>query len=352
MSKKQKMGKVIIKIVIILLVLVALIGISYSWFKAVIEGNEESKTVTLQAGKLEITYVDGPELNVQNIVPGWTASKTFTVQNTGDDSQTYKIAWATLENNFINRADLKYSITSTNGGGTLSQTQIPNSDNNIIIIDNITIPVNTIQTYTITIQYLLTQYNQNSDKERTLSGKIEVLDFEDTTIAPQTSTGSVSTETVVDTLYEKTMTDVLNAMYPVGSIYTSTSSTNPHDIIGGEWTRIKDTFLLAAGDTYTADDGTHTTATAGSADAVLVSHSHTVNTYHRHGMENIFSAGSGGSGSAYVNQNSRNSVVRYTDYQGNTAAPTTTEGESGTGKNMPPYLTMYVWKRCPDTGCL
>ena len=345
MNKKRKTSKLIIEIVIILLVLVVLMGISYAWFKTVIKGNEDAKTITIRAGKLEITYVDGPELNVQNIVPGWTASKTFTVQNTGDDSQTYKIAWATLENNFINRADLKYSITSTNGGGTLSQTQIPNSDNNIIIIDNITIPVNTIQTYTITIQYLLTQYNQNSDKERTLSGKIEVLDFEDTTIAPQTSTGSVSTETVVDTLYEKTMTDVLNAMYPVGSIYTSTSSTNPHDIIGGEWTRIKDTFLLAAGDTYTADDGTHTTATAGSADAVLVSHSHTVNTYHRHGMGNIFSGGSGGSSYAFKMTDGRLLQTKYTDYQGSTAAPTTTVGESGIGKNMPPYLTVYMWKR-------
>ena len=41
-------------------------------------------------------------------------------------------------------------------------------------------------------------------------------------------------------------------MYPVGSIYQTTSSTfNPQTAWGGTWERIKDRFLLAAGDTYT-----------------------------------------------------------------------------------------------------
>lgn len=46
---------------------------------------------------------------------------------------------------------------------------------------------------------------------------------------------------------------LLDYCYPVGSIYTSTNSTPPAELFGGgTWTQIKDTFLLAAGDTYTA----------------------------------------------------------------------------------------------------
>lgn len=45
---------------------------------------------------------------------------------------------------------------------------------------------------------------------------------------------------------------LLNMIYPVGSIYMSVSSTDPGTIFGGTWERIKDRFLLAAGDTYTA----------------------------------------------------------------------------------------------------
>lgn len=41
-------------------------------------------------------------------------------------------------------------------------------------------------------------------------------------------------------------------VYPIGSIYMSTSSTSPASMFGGTWTQIKDRFLLAAGDTYAA----------------------------------------------------------------------------------------------------
>lgn len=44
----------------------------------------------------------------------------------------------------------------------------------------------------------------------------------------------------------------LAQLYPVGSIYLSVKDTNPSTFIGGTWERIKDRFLLAAGDSYAA----------------------------------------------------------------------------------------------------
>jgi hypothetical protein len=43
----------------------------------------------------------------------------------------------------------------------------------------------------------------------------------------------------------------LEGIYPVGSVYISVSDTDPGTLFGGTWERLKDRFLLAAGDTYT-----------------------------------------------------------------------------------------------------
>lgn len=69
--------------------------------------------------------------------------------------------------------------------------------------------------------------------------------------------------------------DLVSILYPVGSIYMSTNSTNPKDLFGiGEWEQIKDTFLMSAGTTYGA--GT----TGGTA-----SHTHSIG--HTHGVPGV-----------------------------------------------------------------
>lgn len=106
----------------------------------------------------------------------------------------------------------------------------------------------------------------------------------------------------------------------------SVSSTNPGNLFGGTWTQIKDTFLLSAGDTYTAG------STGGEA-------THTLTTdempAHKHG--NPYILGSFGGGGNWVCD--PGSAANY--------APNSTASAGG-GKahnNMPPYLTVYMWKR-------
>lgn len=56
--------------------------------------------------------------------------------------------------------------------------------------------------------------------------------------------------------------DIINIVYPVGSIYMSVNDTDPSLLFHGTWERIKDRFLLASGDTYSAGstggEATHT----------------------------------------------------------------------------------------------
>lgn len=46
--------------------------------------------------------------------------------------------------------------------------------------------------------------------------------------------------------------NLLDIIYPVGSIYFSTSGTSPASSIGGTWTQIKDAVIAASGSTYSS----------------------------------------------------------------------------------------------------
>ena len=67
--------------------------------------------------------------------------------------------------------------------------------------------------------------------------------------------------------------------YPIGSIYMSLDATSPADIFGGVWERLKDRFLMPAGDTYAA--GT----TGGSAEQTLLVDNMPAHTHTRGTME-------------------------------------------------------------------
>ena len=111
--------------------------------------------------------------------------------------------------------------------------------------------------------------------------------------------------------------------YPVGSVYISFVSTSPASLFGGEWTQIRDRFLVGVGSSYAAG------ATGGEATHKLTvdelpSHSHN---YSFPGNE---SGGEwyGASGTA----------------KGNTVA-TTAVGGGAAHENRPPYYAVYMWRR-------
>ena len=75
--------------------------------------------------------------------------------------------------------------------------------------------------------------------------------------------------------------NTVSAVYPVGAVYISFNNTDPSLLFGGTWQRIKDTFLLANGDTYAAN------TTGGSATKTITvnnlpAHNHTVNSSGSH----------------------------------------------------------------------
>ena len=119
----------------------------------------------------------------------------------------------------------------------------------------------------------------------------------------------------------------------------SVSSTSPATLFGGVWERIEDTFLLSSGNSYELGD------TGGSEDAVVVAHTHPLENedYYFTGKKKTASGTTqrvtvptSGSNYGYVSTDSS----AFGNFYG-----TKSKGVDGTGKNMPPYLVINVWKR-------
>lgn len=126
---------------------------------------------------------------------------------------------------------------------------------------------------------------------------------------------------------------LLDLIHPVGSIYWSTNITSPGTLFGGTWEQIKDTFILAAGDSYSAG------STGGEANHTLTidelpSHRH----YLKYGNVYI----------GYLNSNAAQSNNQAL-YKYNVSREDALYGEDMGGNqphnNMPPYLVAYCWKR-------
>lgn len=134
------------------------------------------------------------------------------------------------------------------------------------------------------------------------------------------------------------ITNLFDAIYPVGAIYMSVNNTSPSTLFGGTWQQLTDTFLYAS---TTADDDV-TTAPSGQGEAThtltineMPSHSHRVmdwtiivSTNGNTGNKTM------GSGKVY-HPAKDDRDVRYSYGAGGGAAH----------NNMPPYMKVYMWKR-------
>ena len=136
---------------------------------------------------------------------------------------------------------------------------------------------------------------------------------------------------------------ILDNVYPVGSIYMSVNSTNPKNLFGGTWEQIQGKFLFGMNSSYPAG------STGGE-----ITHKLTWNEMPEHYHEGLYYSYQDTENLITLNAGSASYHIPWgsSDYAGDYGAGTGEKelitGSAGSGvahNNMPPYLSVYIWKR-------
>ncbi len=173
MNKKNEFKNYILHfVIIILLFVVTIFGVAYAYYTGQLNRTNDPASAEFTARTLGVSFTDGSNINLSNVLPGATIIKTFTISNTGNTAGVYDINLTDVSNNFSRSTDVVYTLSSDNSGGTVSQTTFPSV--NTTIASNVTIGVGVTQHYTLTIQYLNAQVSQNVDMNKSITATIQI----------------------------------------------------------------------------------------------------------------------------------------------------------------------------------
>ena len=163
---------IILSIVGVLLLASIGVAVSYAYFNASVSGNPTTNNVVVTNGVMALEYKDGDEITLANAVPGNSVTKTFTVKNTGNVATNYTIYFSELSNKFVDKTDLVYTLTSSDGGKNVAQTQVPSK--NEAMVSNYAIDAGKTHTYNLTITFLDKDENQDDNQNVSFSTKVSI----------------------------------------------------------------------------------------------------------------------------------------------------------------------------------
>ena len=157
------------------------VSTSYGYFSSTIR-NDSVKDQVVTTGTLSLRYVDGDEINMQNITPGATVTKTVYVANTGTLNATYNLVWQELVNEIANNEMvLEAKCTRLNSASETESGTCEGVSSNAILSNtikkNISIEPNITHKYDITITFKDTNTSQNYNQRKKFNGVIGVKEY-------------------------------------------------------------------------------------------------------------------------------------------------------------------------------
>jgi len=191
MEKNGKKG-ILIGITLLFVVTLVLLGLTYAYYRTRVIGNQsEDPSVSITSKKLEVTYQnESAYIEASKISPGYTATKTFEVKNTGSEAAKYSVILSDIVNTFERNHDWTYTLQK-NGSQVASGYIVAGSTQ--ILVPSATIAAGTtnedsIDSYTFTLTYADSNENQSIDMGKTLNFKLDISDETNTWEVPGTGT--------------------------------------------------------------------------------------------------------------------------------------------------------------------
>lgn len=241
------------------------------------------------------------------------------------------------------------SISKTNVTNALGYTPpttdtkytLPNATSSVLggvkIGSNITVSSGTISLTKANVTSALGYTPPTTDTKYTLpTGNASTLGgvkLSDSTSSTSSTNGGVA---ATPAAVKAAIAEAKLAAWPIGSIYMTVSNTSPESLFGGTWERISERFLLGASSSYpagsTGGESAHTLT-----QSELPNYSLSVAN-----GSNVIRSKTGSSADAYVQTQSSGWGIP------NWESKTVTVASGGSGKahnNMPPYLSVWIWKR-------
>ena len=163
-------------VLVIAILIIALASFtSYAYFTADVQGNDTAANNVITTGNMEITYEDGSVIGTtNNMIPGDSIEKHFSVTNTGTVDTVYDLYLNNVINTFNAREDLVYELISENGAN-INQTTCPYLNSKIA---SSTIGIGQTHNYILKITFKDTGVNQDDNKGKTFSAKVELEEKE------------------------------------------------------------------------------------------------------------------------------------------------------------------------------
>ncbi len=196
-----------------------------------------------------------------------------------------------------------------------------------------------------------------------------LINSKDVTYEDNAGLGATNVQAAIDgtcTKFSNQLTNlqttILNKVYPVGSIFISTSNTNPGTLFGGTWEAYGNGKVLRGTTSTSGQTGGSENVTLSVAN--LPSHNHSIPSLtgtatggnHRHLLtKNVYNVDVTGSRSVSVGTGYAGVFfdgTYYSDYSGDLSLSVSTNasktGATGTATSfsvLDPYITVFMWRR-------
>ena len=161
----------------VVVILIVCVGVTYAYYKDEIIGSR--KHLSISSKEIRILFTDDMTLASNDITPGWSEAKTFSVKNESKEIFNYNIVLKGLVNTFETVGFLQYKITSSNGYNMEGYINIPKSETakDITVAYDIDIDPGITQEYKIEFIYHNSEtVDQSEDMGKTFTGTLAIVE--------------------------------------------------------------------------------------------------------------------------------------------------------------------------------